>query len=89
MKKVIRIGKKGKVKLAKVLQISEQPFDLRIGLIQSLIPLGLTMVNEELQNELMELIGVKHDRERKNPDYYRWGQNGEFGTFVNREAFKF
>ena len=43
--------------MAKVLKISEQPFDLRIGLIQSLIPLGLAMVNEELQNELMELIG--------------------------------
>jgi transposase-like protein len=74
MKKVIRIGKKGKVKLAKALQISEQPFDSRIELIQSLIPLGLAMVNEELQNELMELIGAKHDRERRNPDYYRWGQ---------------
>jgi len=74
MKKVIQIGRKGKIKLTKALKISEQPFDMRMELIQTLVPLGLAMVHEELQDEVLRLIGAKYDRERKTPGYYRWGQ---------------
>ncbi len=47
--------------------------DMRIELIQALIPLGLEAVAEELQNEVSRLTGEKYSRkERQNPNR-RWG----------------
>lgn len=48
--------------------------DIKVSLIQSLIPIGLEAVNDNLQKEVMLLVGRKHARGKEN---YRWGkQNG-------------
>lgn len=51
-----------------------EEFDVRMSVIQDLIPLGLKAVAEELQNEVRRLAGEKHSRAGANA---RWGwQNG-------------
>ena len=52
---------------------SEEP-DVRLSVIQDLIPLGLKAVGEELQNKVKRLAGEKHSRDGHTA---RWGkQNG-------------
>lgn len=46
----------------------------RIAMIQALIPLGLRAVEEELQAEVMQLVGGVH-YERTGGRLKRWGQN--------------
>ena len=49
--------------------------DMRIELIQALIPLGLEAVAEELQNEVTRLTGQRYSRkECQNPNR-RWAGN--------------
>ena len=48
--------------------------DVKSALIQALIPLGLSAIGDQLQQEVTRLTGAKHSRESEN---YRWGhQNG-------------
>jgi transposase-like protein len=74
MKKVIRIGKKGKTKLVETYHINEQDLNSKIALIQALIPIALEKVKEVLDQELIALTGKKHDRGDKIPGCYRWGR---------------
>lgn len=73
---------KGKVKIAakreaairRIVDSYSKEFDVRISVIQELIPLGLRAVAEELQAEFLRLVGEKHSRLGNNA---RWGhQNG-------------
>lgn len=51
-----------------------EDFDVRISVIQDLIPLGLNAVADELQSEVLHLSGKNHSRAGINA---RWGwQNG-------------
>jgi len=45
--------------------------DVKVSMIQSLIPLGLQAVNESLQKEVMLLAGSKYEHGKKN---VRWGK---------------
>ncbi|MDP6526895.1 MAG: transposase [Arenicellales bacterium] len=47
--------------------------DIRIELIQALIPLGLEAVAEELQNEVTRLAGEKNSRKGSKTSNRRWG----------------
>lgn len=47
--------------------------DMRIELIQALIPLGLEAIAEELQNEVSRLTGVKSSRKGASTPNRRWG----------------
>ena len=48
--------------------------DVRVSMIQALIPAGLEAVNRELQKDVLSLAGAKHARGKEN---VRWGrQNG-------------
>ena len=47
--------------------------DMRIELIQALIPLGLEAVSEELQNEVSRLAGPKNSRKGAKTANRRWG----------------
>ncbi len=61
---------------------SEEP-DIRLAVIQDLIPLGLKAVAEELQGEVKRLAGNKYDRQGNN---VRWGsQNGSI--YLRDEKF--
>lgn len=73
MKKVLRVGEKGKFKL----ETEEQPLIDNLGtqveLIQALIPLGLKAVGELLNQAVEKLAGPKHSRHGGEPGHYQWG----------------
>ena len=48
--------------------------DMRVALIQSLIPLGLAAVEEQLQQEVAQLAGVRYARKADDQACRRWGQ---------------
>ena len=67
--KIKRIGR-SKVE---VLTDPKTSVDTRVALIQMLIPIGLKAVEEELQREVRDLVGAKHERNEKA--MVRWGEN--------------
>lgn len=58
---------------AEILADPRSNVDTRMTLIQMLIPLGLKAVEEELQREVKDLVGARH--ERTDNDLVRWGKN--------------
>jgi putative transposase len=56
---------KGAVRVVDRASYEEQDLDTRVALIQALIPLGLMHIEEEIQKEVLELAGLKH--QRKSP----------------------
>ena len=53
---------KGAVQVVDRATYQEQDLDTRVALIQALIPLGLMAIEEEIQKEVLELAGLKHQR---------------------------
>ena len=77
MKKILRIGRDVKVRRARVKEICEVPLkqmevDLKAGLIQALIPIGLWHVKEVLEEEVRHLAGERYERQGI-AGYDRWG----------------
>lgn len=69
MKRVLRVGRDVKVKKLRDMDLIERglmgaDLDVKVGLIQSLIPLGLRCVHEQLQAEVERLCGQRYQRER-------------------------
>jgi len=76
MRKVLRVGNDVKVRRARVkelmkLKIGELEMDLKLQLIQELIPLGLMHVGEILTQEVKALAGERYKRNGK-PGHVRW-----------------
>ena len=59
---------------ATVVEQELQTLDMRIELIQALIPLGLEAVEEELQKEVIRLTGEKNSRKGEKAPNRRWGR---------------
>lgn len=76
MKKVTKIESKTQAKKREQLTLSALreagELDARVQLIQSLIPLGLQAVEEELQEEVLSLVGARYER---GAPVSRWGSN--------------
>jgi transposase-like protein len=73
-RRIVRIGQKGKGKLtAKERELSSE-LDVRVAMIQALIPIGLEAVAKELEREVEFLAGKKYSRDGGLPGYYRWGR---------------
>ena len=73
-KSKIKISDKREAAMHKIMDSYSEDFDVKMSIIQELIPLGLKAVAEELQNEVTQLAGEKHSR---GGDNARWGrQNG-------------
>ena len=78
MRRLLRVGAKGKIRIAKKHEVSSLEeygalnLDVKAELIGELIPLGLMHVNEMLQEEVRELAGGKYKREGL-PGHDRWG----------------
>ena len=69
-----KISEKRQAAMRRVVDGYSEDFDVRMLVIQDLIPLGLKAVAEELQREVKSLAGAKH---RRGGDNARWGsQNG-------------
>ncbi len=71
----IKIAEKRKAAMNKIVDSYSEEFDVKMAVIQELIPLGLRAVSEELQAEVKRLAGEKHSHDGGNNA--RWGgQNG-------------
>ncbi len=70
----IKISDKRKGVMSKIMDSFSEEFDVKMSVLQELIPLGLKTVAEELQSEFKRLTGPKHSRGTENAP---WGeQNG-------------
>ena len=77
MKTVNRIGNRVKPNRRMTLEeISGMEIDAKVELIQTLIPLGLMHVEEELMREVEQLAGPRHSRGEGLPGHVRWGRQG-------------
>lgn len=77
MKTVNRIGNGVKPNRRMTLEeISGMEIDAKVELIQTLIPLGLMHVEEELMREVERLAGPRHSRHAGLPGHVRWGRQG-------------
>jgi transposase-like protein len=71
---------KGKVKVVEKRKMTQkmledldiEDLDVRVELIQSLIPLGLEKVAEDLKKEVNMLVGKRYKRDKEN---HPWGEN--------------
>lgn len=85
----VKISDKRQAAMDKIMDSYSEDFDVKMSVIQELIPLGLKAVAEELQGEVNRLAGEKHSR---GGDNARWGaQDGsvylrdqKFGISVPR-----
>jgi len=79
MKRIAQKSGNGK---RKVKDINEQflsgGIDVKVELIQSLIPLGLLYVEEVLQNEVAALAGLRYSRADGPKRHVRWGSQGGY-----------
>lgn len=73
MRKVLRIGTKRKPKLTTQEKYFTGNLQTKVELIQTLIPIGLMAVSEQLEEEVEQLAGAKYSREGGKPGHYRWG----------------
>jgi hypothetical protein len=72
MKKVARIGsetKRGEIEQKMALKSN---IKARMGLIQGLIPIGLSAVAEELKYKAEKMAGIKHSQQGGLSGHYRW-----------------
>ena len=78
MKKILRIGKGVKARRARVqelcaLSADAMTVDVKVEMIQSLIPIGLRYVQEVLEEEVRQLAGERYQRDGL-PGHDRWGE---------------
>jgi transposase-like protein len=79
----VKISDKRESAMEKIVDAYSEEPDVRLSVIQDLIPLGLKAVGEELQNEVKRLAGEKHSRDGHTS---RWGkQNGS--VYLRNEKF--
>jgi len=70
----IKISEKREAAMRRIVDSYSEDIDIKISIIQDLIPLGLKAVAAELKAEVTRLAGEKHSRAGNNA---RWGhQNG-------------
>jgi len=87
MKRILRIDRGVKVKRARVKELCDvslkaMDIDVRMELIQALIPLGLWHVKEVLEQEVKVLAGERYKREGME-GYDRWGK--QWGSVYLRD----
>ena len=70
----IKIEEKREAVMKRISESYSEEFDVKMIVIQELIPLGLREVAKELQKEVKRLAGEKHSRGTENA--YWGGQNG-------------
>jgi transposase-like protein len=78
MKRVFRVTEPGKVKDIGLRGLGQAPeaasLDVKVALIQALIPIGLQAVQDLLEAEVQTLAGARHQRTGRQPGLVRWGQ---------------
>jgi hypothetical protein len=80
----IKISEKRKAAMERIVDSYSEDFDVKMTVIQELIPLGFKAVAEELQDEVRRLAGTKHSRDG---NITRWGrQNGS--VYLRARSFR-
>jgi transposase-like protein len=75
MKRVFRVRRKGKVKPIDLSTFSApQELDVKLALLQALIPAGLLAVAETLRQEVIALAGKRYSRQGGLPGVVRWSR---------------
>ena len=78
MKRVFRVTTPGKMKDIGLRGLGEASegasLDVKVALIQALIPVGLQAVQDLLEAEVEALAGARHQRTGRQPGLVRWGQ---------------
>ena len=67
----IKIADKRKAAMNKIIDSFSEDMDIKMKVIQELIPLGLAQLCKELQQEVTQLAGKRFERGYENT---RWGQ---------------
>lgn len=80
MRKILRIERGVKVRRARVKEMCELPvdamgLDVKVEMIQALIPIGLRYVEEVLEQEVKQLAGERYQRNGLL-GHDRWGEQG-------------
>jgi len=80
MRKILRIDRGVKVRKARVkeickLSVEAMALDVKVEMIQALIPLGLRYVEEVLEQEVKQLAGERYGRNGLS-GHDRWGEQG-------------
>lgn len=78
MKKLLQMGKEVKLKREQIkewmnLSVRDVEQEMRLQLIQELIPLGLMHVGEQLKQEVISLAGERYSRDGRK-GYVRWNR---------------
>ena len=82
-KSKVKISDKREAAMRRIVDSYSEDFDVKMTVIQELIPLGLRAVADELKNEVIRLAGEKHSR---GTDNARWGrQNGS--VYIRDQKF--
>lgn len=79
----VKIADKRAGAMAKIVDAYSEEFDVRMLVIQELIPLGLKAVAEELQSEVRRLAGVKNSH---GSEHVRWGSQAG-SVYLRDEKF--
>ena len=66
-----KISDKREATMRRITDGYSEDFDVKMSVIQELIPLGLKALAEELKDEVIRLAGEKHSR---GGDNSRWGR---------------
>ena len=86
MTTVNRIGNRVKAPhTMRLEEISGMEIDAKVELIQTLIPLGLMYVEEELMR-VEQLAGPRHSRGEGLPGHVRWAARADRSTFSTRRC---
>lgn len=79
MKRIAQKSGNGKRKVEDVARrLVEGGLDVKVELIQSLIPIGLLYVNEVLQSEVCALAGARYSRSATPKRHVRWGSESGY-----------
>jgi transposase-like protein len=73
MKRVIRKHHGRKPEVEAVIEAAVSDLDARVEAIQSLIPLGLKALADDLKQAVEELAGPRYQRDGRDRQFYRWG----------------
>lgn len=73
MRRIIEIGRNGKEQRNQRIKMMEE-IDSRVEVIQTLIPIGLSAVNDLLQWEVKQLAGERYGRQGREKGMVRWGK---------------
>lgn len=79
----IKIADKRKAAMGRIVDACSEELDVRLAVIQDLIPLGLKAVAEELQSEVRRLAGKKNSHGSEN---VRWGSQAG-SVYLREERF--